>query len=254
MQKSTNFYYNLGYWFLSLIVLVFFGFNTTYFSIILQPQPSIIHIHFTLMVLWVLMLITQPFLIKYKKVYWHRFVGKISYVLVPVVLISAFLMIRFSYYRFISDTNQQLQKGSLTLTNNQVVAMAAKFQAIAFFYLFAFLIFYSLAVINRKKSFAHSRFMLATALALLGPTVDRILFFVFHLQELPGGIPIESMAFFIADLILVLLLLKDYRDKKPTKTLWTCLGIYVVAQIFYFTIPGSEVWTQLVVFLMRPAP
>lgn len=254
MQKSTNFYYNLGYWFLLLIALVFGGFYTSYFSIILKPQPSIIHIHFTLMAIWVVMLITQPFLIKYKKVYWHRLIGKISYVLVPLVLVSAFLMMRFSYYRFISDTNQQVQKGSLTLTNDQVLAMAAKFQAIGFFYLFAFLIFYSLAVINRKKSFAHSRFMLATALALLGPTVDRILFFVFHLQELPGGLPLESMAFFIADLILVLLLLKDYRDKKSTKTLWTCLGIYVVAQILYFTIPDTEVWTQFVGFSMRPAP
>ena len=254
LQKSTNFYYNLGYWFLSLIVLVIAGFYTSYFSILLRPQPSIIHIHFTLMALWVMMLITQPFLIKFKKVYWHRLVGKISYVLVPLVLISSFLMIRFSYYRFISDLKQKIQNGSSTLTNSELLKEAAKFQALTFYYLLAFVIFYSLAVINRKKSFVHSRYMLATALVLLGPTVDRILFFVFHLKELPGGIPLESLAFFIADLILLLLLWKDYKNKRPTKTLLICLCISLVGQILNFTVPSTNAWTQLVSFLMRPAP
>ena len=95
MQKSYNVYYNLGYWFLLLIVLVFMGFYTSYFSVFFQPKAPIIHIHFTLMVLWIAMLITQPFLIKYKRVAIHRMLGKISYVLVPLVSASAFLMIRF---------------------------------------------------------------------------------------------------------------------------------------------------------------
>ena len=95
--------------------------------------------------------------------------------------------------------------------------------------------------------------MLATALALLGPTVDRILFFVFNLSEFPFGIPIEAMAFFIADLILLLLLWKDYKNKRPTKTLLICLCISLAFQILYFTVPSTNVWKELVSFLMRPA-
>jgi uncharacterized membrane protein len=98
MHKSYNVYYNLGYWFLLLIVLVFAGFYPSYFSTFFEPKSSILHIHFTLMTLWVAMLITQPFLIKYKKLAIHRMLGKISYVLVPLVLASAFFMIRYSYY------------------------------------------------------------------------------------------------------------------------------------------------------------
>ncbi|MGZ5246809.1 MAG: hypothetical protein ACXWCR_06875, partial [Flavitalea sp.] len=96
-------YNNLGYWFLALIILVFAGFYSTYISVILEAQAPIIHIHFILMALWIAMLITQPFLIKYKKRDLHRKLGKVSYVLVPLVLISAFLMIRYSYYHAIID-------------------------------------------------------------------------------------------------------------------------------------------------------
>jgi hypothetical protein len=100
MPKSYDVYRNLGYWFLLLIALVFAGFYTTYFSVFLQPKASIIHVHFTLMALWIAMLITQPFLIKYSKLAIHRMLGKTSYVLVPLALVSSFLMVRYSYYHF----------------------------------------------------------------------------------------------------------------------------------------------------------
>jgi hypothetical protein len=254
LQKTTNFYHNLGYWLLFYIVLVFAGFYTTYFSIILKPQPSIIHIHFALMAMWIIMLITQPFLIKYKKVYWHRAIGKISYVLVPLLLASCFLMLRYSYYRELAGIRQRVEQGSLTLTNTEILGEAASLQTIVFYYMLTFMTFYLLAIINRKKSFKHSRYMLATSLALLGPTVDRILFIPFGLQTLPFGITVMAGAFIIADLILALLLLKDYRERKPTSTLLTCLLITLIFQLLYFTVPYTAGWGPFVSFLMQPAP
>lgn len=56
------------------------------------------------MALWLIMLIAQPFLIKYKKLSWHRVLGKASYVLVPLILITAFLLIRNEYYRNLMDS------------------------------------------------------------------------------------------------------------------------------------------------------
>src|SRR5438094_227069 len=98
MQSKDNFYPNLGYWFLSFIVLVFAGFYYTYFSILFNPRPVIIHIHFSLMALWIAMLIIQPFLIKYKKRHLHKLIGRLSYFLVPLVLFFCFLVIRLEYY------------------------------------------------------------------------------------------------------------------------------------------------------------
>src|SRR5687768_8868619 len=99
MQKSYNFYYNLGYWVILLFVLTLIAFYSSYLSIIFRPTVPVIHIHFVLMTLWMMMLIAQPFLIKFKKLSVHRLLGKISYVLVPLVLTSAFFMMRHGYYR-----------------------------------------------------------------------------------------------------------------------------------------------------------
>ncbi len=239
MQKIYNIYHNIGYWFLLLIVLVVAGFYTSYFSVFFQPTSPLIHIHFTLMVLWIAMLITQPFLIKYKNLSIHRLLGKLSYVLVPLVLFFSFLMIRRSYYHLINDLHQD-------------ASQAAAFQSIALLWWFLFILFYSLAIINRRKTIAHSRYMVATALTLLGPTVDRIIFFGFKLEKLPGAIPIESAAFLVADIVLVILLLKDYKDKRPTQTLWTCLLIFLIGQVLFFTIPGTDGFQHVVAFLMKP--
>jgi hypothetical protein len=251
MQKIYNVYYNLGYWFLLLIVLVFVGFYTSYFSVFFQPTATIIHIHFTLMALWIAMLIAQPFLIKFKRRSVHKMLGKISYGLVPLVLLSGFLMVRRSYYLLIEDLRQKAVQGLNQLNHNQILQQAAAYEAIAFFYLSWFALFYSLAIINRRKSAIHARFMLATALPLLGPTVDRIVFFNF---KLPGYMPYELPSFLIIDTILAILLWHDYKNKRPTKTLWVCLIIYLIGQVLYFIVPHTVWWQYFVTFVMKPNP
>ena len=164
MQKSFNVYYNLGYWFLLLVVLAFIGFYNSYISVIFQPTVPIIHIHFMLMTLWMVMLIAQPFLIKYKRLSIHRRLGKISYVLVPFVLLSSFLMIRFSYYRDISQLHKEAALGLNHFSNDQILQQAAEWKGLPFIWFFWFVLFYSLAIINRRKSIVHARFMLATGL------------------------------------------------------------------------------------------
>ena len=254
MQKTYNVYHNLGYWFLLLIVLVFAGFYTSYFTKLFDNHPPVIHIHFVLMMLWIAMLIAQPFLIKFKKLSIHRMLGKVSYVLVPLVLVSAFLMIRLSYYRVISIAKESAPQTVSQLTNLQVLQQAADFQAIALFYFLWFLIFYSLAVINRRRSPIHARFMVATALTLVGPTVDRIMFFVFNLEFLPGGISVMWVSFVIIDIVLALLLYKDYKNNRPTKTLWICLLLYVPGQILHFAVMGHDWWREFMAFIMLPRP
>ena len=253
MQNTYNVYNNLGYWFLLLILLVFGGFYTTYFSVFLQPTAPILHIHFILMALWIAMLIVQPFLIKYKKRATHRILGKISYILVPLTLITSFLVIRFTYYRFSGKLQQEAALGVNKLNNDQILNHAASVQALPLYWFLMFALFYILAVINRRKSAVHARYMVATALSLLGPTVDRIIYFVFNLEVLPGGIPIEAGAFLLADLLLALLIWKDYREQKKLKPLLISFSIYFIGQVLYFTVPGSGGWTNLVTFIMKPA-
>ena len=252
MQKSYNVYNNLGYWFLFLLaILVPLGFYKSYFSILFQPKPSIIHIHFCFMTLWIVILITQPFLIKYKKFAVHRLIGKISYVIIPCLLIAAWFMIRYSYYHFLENLRAN---NSSALTDDQMLQQAAGYEAIAFIYITWLASFYLLGIINRKNTVIHSRFMLAAGLTMVGPAVDRIFGYVFQMERFPGNIPLETFSFLVVDVILILLLLRDYKNKKPVWILWTCFIIYLVGEILELTIQNSPIWKNVVTFLMQPSP
>jgi hypothetical protein len=254
MKKVYNIYNNLGYWFLLFIILVFAGFYHTYFSVLFQPTKPVIHIHFFLMAIWIAMLIVQPFLIKYKKPALHRLIGRISYVLVPLLLLTAFILIRNEYYQTITELEQSVLPGQTLMSRADILKQAATGERIALVYFFWFLFFYILAIKNKKKSSVHARYMLATSLSLLGPTVDRMIFFVFKMEKLPGSLPIELVAFCTADIVLALLLLKDYKEGKSTRTLLTALSIYIIGQILYFLLPGTQIWQLFVELIMKPAP
>jgi hypothetical protein len=254
MQKSYHIYNNLGYWFLLFIVLIVAGFYKSYFAVISNPFPTIIHVHFTAMMVWTLILIVQPFLIKNKKLAWHRAIGKFSFVFFPVMILVNFLMLRFVYYRELNNAREESLKAVVPITESAILQKAAYLSSIVVYYIFFLIVFYSLAVFNRKKSAIHARYIVATSLTLLGPTVDRIIFFWFNLEILPGGIPIFTVAFLIADLVLLLLLWKDYSRKKPTRTLATALGLYIAGQILYFVFQDSQIFSHVMAFIMKPAP
>jgi len=206
------------------------------------------------MAVWIAMLIVQPFLIKYKKPALHRLIGRISYVLVPLLLLTTFILIRKEYYNSISDVEKRIVPGQGPHSHTEILKQAAAQQGIALVYFIWLLVFYVLAIKNKKKSPVHARYMLATSLSLLGPTVDRMIFFVFKMDKLPGALPIELVAFCMADAVLAVLLLKDYREKRPTKTLLTALSIYIMGQGLYFSLPGTQIWQLFIELIMKPAP
>ena len=245
-------YSNLGYWFLFLIVCVFAGFYTTYFSRIFEPTANIIHIHFVLMALWIIMLIAQPFLIKYKKLSWHRLLGKVSYLLVPLVLITSWLLTRNEYYRKIENLQNKVIDGVQNLSHLEILK-AASLDPVAFIAIIWFITFYSLAIIYRKQSNKHARYMLATALILLSPTIDRFVAINLGIGTI-SSIASFIISFLIIDLIIAYLLLVDYRNKREIKTLATCLLIFVIGQISLYVLPYFDWWAGFMEFVMMPKP
>ena len=147
-------YKYLGYFLLLLIPLTFAGFYKTYF----EPFPNFgknidiyIHIHAVIASLWIAILIVQPFLIVNKKIALHRSVGKLSYVVFPLLIIS-----------FIPRIIKTINSGDIQFL---------------FFPLadgFLLVTFYVLAIYYKKKTAKHMRYMIASALVLMGPTFGRI--------------------------------------------------------------------------------
>ena len=239
MEKTFDLYRRgIAYWYLLLIPLIAWGFYQSYFAVLLAPHPSIIHLHFAFMMTWAAMLITQPLLIRYKKLAIHRMIGKASYVVMPLLLLTGFLLIRFVYYRDLKSLGPQGTADSVR---------------IILFYLFWLAFFYFRAVLNRRITSVHARYMVAASLTMLGPTVDRIWVITFGVEKFFGVIPVEYFAFLLQDLILAGLLIYDYRKQKPTKVLWICLLTYMIGHLLYFLVWHKPFWQTFVSLIMQPA-
>ncbi len=73
--------------------------------------------------------------------------------------------------------------------------MTAKEMGLAVFYTLQLVIFYILAIYNKRDRIPHSKYMLAAVLTFMGPTVDRISIFGFDMYVF-GKIPFEYFFYF----------------------------------------------------------
>ncbi|MCS5491344.1 hypothetical protein [Algoriphagus limi] len=249
-ENVFRLYPNLGYWLMLFIPLTIAGFFVTYLSKITFPHPGIVHIHFLLMALWLGLIIAQPLLIRYKKVKLHRSLGKLSYLIVPMVIISTWLMMRHSYQTQLFAFQQQVDAGIASVSLEEAQGQIAAFLSIAFIYLIWLMVFYSLAIINRKKPSLHARWMIAASLTFLGPTVDRILLFLFDIYYLAPGVPVEVLAFVLIDIALVILIWKDFRNHRNILPFGTALVLYVLLQLSHLTLNETAIWEKVVRFLL----
>ncbi|PWU03522.1 MAG: hypothetical protein C5B52_03120 [Bacteroidetes bacterium] len=150
-----------GYVFLVLIPLVLLGFWKTYFSKFFGAFNSIssyMIFHFIMMATWITMLIVQPILIRKNKLRTHRFIGKISYFTMPLLIVSIVLMI---------NLDKTTPAEELTFVNAQGLRD-----------LFALVACYIIAILNRRERDIHARAMIGTGIAILDPIIARVMNFI----------------------------------------------------------------------------
>jgi len=203
MEKA---YRNIGYIFFLFIPLTFLGFYKTYF--VLSPEfvgtvDGFTHIHAFIASLWITLLIAQPLLIRSKNFWLHQIFGKISYVVFVALILS-----------FIPQMIKEYGKGLFPLN--------------ASFDIILLILFYMLAIKNKKAVAVHMRYMIAIALIFVGPTLGRIIFFLLGLEQLgPWQIP---YLFVIAILLgLIFWDKKNGRNYKPYLPAVAAFSIYLIS-------------------------
>jgi hypothetical protein len=137
-----------------------FAFWPGYLSQIFQEPAALVHIHGALMSLWLAMLISQAFLIRSNRRAIHKQIGKLSYVLAPLVLLSM-ATIR---HNAMAETGLPVAEQDLSLLFPNVIGQPLTF-ALAF----------GLALYYRHDPGTHARFMLCTPLPMAGPIFNRIM-------------------------------------------------------------------------------
>lgn len=202
-------YKNLGYFLILLIPLTLLGFYKTYFNQIPVFEDNIntfIHLHAIIASIWILMLIVQPLLIRNRKNEWHKLVGKISYLIFPLLILSFIpQMIRISN----SDMPEFL---FFPLADGILLTLC-----------------YALAIYYRKNPALHMRYMIGSALVFLGPTIGRI-------GPLLLGMPTsltQNLLYIIIYLVLAGLILLDYKKGKNFKPYIIIFTTWVIHQIAF---------------------
>ena len=219
MEKQYKY---LSYFFLVFIVFVALGFYYPYFSLFpeFKSVTQIIQIHATALLFWVVVLIVQPFLITYKKFKAHRLVGKFTYFLMPVIIISSVGVLRQQY------TEGMEQKMTSAESFKTLYTSAAG--------LISIIIYYSLAVYNIWKGNVsyHMRYMICLALEFIPPSFGRTLGYWFYMRQYYT----YNISIILCMLILITLIIYDRKKKLDYKPYVIALCIFSITQIIWFAI------------------
>lgn len=215
------------------------GLSAFVFQQTINHTSALLHLHAMLMLVWLAMALIQPLLVVYKKVKLHRIIGKLSYFIIPLLLASGWLVIQRSYAGMIVPASGELPDPDQITAANQTIFIPVLF-------LGWLGLFYVLAVVYRKQVVAHATFMLAAVLTLIGPSFDRLLFQIYKVFAIEFNWFAEYATFILIDLILLLVLYKQWRSKYSLKWSLLTIGIYVAGQIGSEILPGSQVWNWFV--------
>jgi hypothetical protein len=166
MEKA---YKNIGFFIIIVLAFVILGFYNSYYGLIpsFKGVSGAMHIHGTIMLSWFLLLIVQPILIRQNKFEWHQKLGKISYVLAPLVVLSILLV---SKAQFLRNFNLQPRKDNIAILTLDLPLA------------FTFTSFYILAILNKKRTTYHMRYMISTALLIMIAGTVRVFLNYFGLE------------------------------------------------------------------------
>ena len=206
MEKA---YKNLGYFLILLIPLIFLAFYKTYFIQFPTFEENItpyIHIHAIIATIWILLLVIQPILIRNRKYKWHKKIGKISYIVFPLLILSFFPQM----IRIINSDNP-----------NVIFFPLADSILLTFFY--------ALAIYHRKNVGKHMRYMIGTAIVFLGPTIGRIGPLILGLSENVT----QNLQYGLIYIILIGLILLDRKHGKKFKPYLLILAAWVIHQLTF---------------------
>ncbi|TXE11204.1 YfhO family protein [Algoriphagus aquimarinus] len=199
-----------------IIIGVQWGFYETYTSQFPNFINStyIIHIHGALLMIWLGLLVVQPMLIYVKKAKLHRSIGKVAFVLGPLIILSMYFVTRDSYWRGLDVLSESENLGFMVLDIRGF---------------FTFAIFWALAMGYRKIPSAHMRYMIGTGILAIGPGVGRGLLASFDISPYVAFTITDGIDLLIVGTLLGIDLVKK-NDYKPSLV------------VFLFLLVGSALW------------
>ncbi len=222
-----NLYKNISYFFIMIFVIIVAGFYKTYFGLFPTFEKVTIaqHIHSVLFLIWFIMLIIQPVLIRKGKYELHRTIGKFSYILVPMLIITIFYISKGFYEKEIALN-----------TDERVNAMLF----VPFYQIFDFTLLYLMAIYYKKTTPFHMRYIIGCSLAISGAALRRICTKLIGLNSSDAF----AIGFALTDLCLILLIIFDLKNNKNPKPYLVSLAVVGLSQMAFYYVPETQIWQK----------
>jgi hypothetical protein len=228
----TKAIFNKSVFWLALIPLfAVWGFWVTYFTRPAGTVSILEHLHGAAMFGWVLLLVLQSGLIRINKRAIHRQTGKLAYVLGPWIIVSTIIL-----------ANYRLNIRGLTPEGLWIFGLQ-------FFILIQYTVFLSMAIRHRKQPDVHARWMICTAFTMLDPIFARILAVNFLQVPFESGI-IQYFTYSFIDLIVISLVLIDWKSGRRRDVFFPALILLVLTQIPIFFALNVPAWTSFAAWFM----
>jgi len=219
-QHHSRFYFNMGLLLLGLVVL---GFGSTAFMRGTSPfeLPLLFHVHGVSYVLWFCLFIFQANLIGSDNHALHKKVGLLSLIVVPMMIVTAFLMSGVSYDRGISPVPELGIKQFLALPMGDLVGL---------------ILFFTIAILNRHIPLTHKHAMLVMSIAIMDQALTRF-------GVVLGFPPLGLLLHF------VLIGLVIFHDRKAHQKVhwvtWLGLAYLIWRPIFVLFVASGDGWANL---------
>ena len=229
-MESLNKSRNSSFLFIVFFICALYGFYRSYFGLFPTFGPhftTLTHVHGLSITVWMLILIVQPLLIRFRKHTWHRLLGKFSYFYVPILATLMLLTIRQGYLKGL---------GKMPQTN----LLAFQFVPVSAFV--CFLLSYIMAIVKRNDWHTHKSYMIVHALFCLWAAFGRMDYRWLGVTDFHEAIAVSYLPSLV---ILFVLCIYELSHKKINKAYMNALPFFVSAPLFYYYFSTSIIWQAL---------
>jgi len=226
MKNRSNYFY-IMFWI--LLILVFIGFAPSFYLKPLISEhpfypdglPGSHIVHGVILTLWYIFLVVQSGWVNYNKVHIHRKLGWIGVTWAVLVVSSTVYTVSLFPERMVALAQQ------LNSTVEEIEPGLVSILWLDVFMCLLFVVFFTLAVLQRNKPDIHKRLMLYTGLVFIFAATNRV-------AGILGYLTGSDISFILGFLLLLALtvsvLFHDYKTKKRILPIsWWCFGLYWLA-------------------------
>lgn len=218
----------LTFFFIAVAMVSLVGFFNSYIRFLPDADkfPVIIHIHFAAFTFWFALIILQPVFIRQKKYSLHHKIGKLSYFLVPVLIITILILVK-------NQTERELHIPGKQVT---ITSFMGLLDAVSIF------VYYIIAMVNRRNVRWHVAFLVATTLVILNPGLSRLL------NQIKPGLGLTAAVLLPFVITISMIRVEKIKYKRPVfkSPYFLFLCCWTVEILLLITVPGTEFWQNFI--------